>query len=491
MKSGINEQTRSLSTAAGESDRVFGGHLRVLATPLIWLMRLMFLLFYRFIRLVKMVGVVCTTIPIRPSSIIVLIWTWLSSLLSHTRRLRLTSATEMAGGNNDHSEQSAKLILLNTSPLSTSFVHCFAVINSSPALLDEEIMSEYGEVNQRLKEHHHRAFQLVSRALKLDETSIGDKALAIDLYRQGINELESGIRINIRQSGITGEALTRAERIQAKMKTNLEMSRDRLEFLTGLSDLHRLPIKLDVEEVSQSTKTLLTMNEDGGCTNHAATKVNIVKKKPLPTNSTGNPPSVTGQLRKPMATASRSRTSITASNISAPGRPKNLPTKTGGTRSAVSGPTSKVLPSTRRPSHTSIAASSKAATKPALNSPAMKGVDSKLASLILDEIIDGGAGVSFNDIAGLLSAKQAVQEIVILPMLRPEIFTGLRAPSRGLLLFGPPGNGKTMLARAVASEASATFFNISASSLTSKYVGEGEKMVRALFAVARELQVTF
>ena len=49
-----------------------------------------------------------------------------------------------------------------------------------------------------------------------------------------------------------------------------------------------------------------------------------------------------------------------------------------------------------------IAASSKAATKPALNSPAMKGVDSKLASLILDEIIDGGAGVSFNDIAGLL-----------------------------------------------------------------------------------------
>ena len=174
MKSGINEQTRSLSTAAGESDRVFGGHLRVLATPLIWLMRLMFLLFYRFIRLVKMVGVVCTTIPIRPSSIIVLIWTWLSSLLSHTRRLRLTSATEMAGGNNDHSEQSAKLILLNTSPLSTSFVHCFAVINSSPALLDEEIMSEYGEVNQRLKEHHHRAFQLVSRALKLDETSIGN-----------------------------------------------------------------------------------------------------------------------------------------------------------------------------------------------------------------------------------------------------------------------------------------------------------------------------
>eukprot|EP00899_Mesostigma_viride_P006631 jgi/Mesvir1/1596/Mv14564-RA.1 len=116
------------------------------------------------------------------------------------------------------------------------------------------------------------------------------------------------------------------------------------------------------------------------------------------------------------------------------------------------------------------------------------GIDRKLVELIENEIVDKSQAVHWDDIAGLQLAKQALKEMVILPTKRSDIFTGLRSPARGLLLYGPPGNGKTMLAKAVATEAEATFFSISASSLTSKWMGEGEKLVRALFAVARAKQ---
>ncbi|KAI9221319.1 P-loop containing nucleoside triphosphate hydrolase protein [Blastocladiella britannica] len=110
--------------------------------------------------------------------------------------------------------------------------------------------------------------------------------------------------------------------------------------------------------------------------------------------------------------------------------------------------------------------------------------------MIENEILDNRAGVAWEDIAGLEHAKQAIQEIVIWPMRRPDLFNAgsLRRPSKGVLLFGPPGTGKTMIAKCIASQVSATFFSISASSLTSKWVGEAEKMVRALFAVARAKQ---
>ena len=128
--------------------------------------------------------------------------------------------------------------------------------------------------------------------------------------------------------------------------------------------------------------------------------------------------------------------------------------------------------------------SSIAACDPDDLDPRLKGLDPALIERIENEVLDLGEPITFNDIAGLEFAKGTVEELVIWPIQNPELFTGLRKLPKGLLLFGPPGTGKTLIGKAIAHECKATFFSISASSLTSKWIGEGEKTVRALFGVA-------
>ena len=110
-----------------------------------------------------------------------------------------------------------------------------------------------------------------------------------------------------------------------------------------------------------------------------------------------------------------------------------------------------------------------------------------IVDTVVRDVVQRDLGISFDDIAALDDAKRLLTEAVVLPLMVPELFTGIREPWKGVLLYGPPGTGKTLLAKAVCSLNQSTFFNCPSSSLVSKYRGESEKIVRCLFEAARLL----
>ncbi len=95
--------------------------------------------------------------------------------------------------------------------------------------------------------------------------------------------------------------------------------------------------------------------------------------------------------------------------------------------------------------------------------------------------------VDFKQVGGLKDVILEIDETVSLPLTKPELFTkfGIDSP-KAVLLYGPPGTGKTMLAKAVAQKANATFISLSGSELIHKFIGEGAKIVKDLFTIARE-----
>jgi vacuolar protein-sorting-associated protein 4 len=116
-----------------------------------------------------------------------------------------------------------------------------------------------------------------------------------------------------------------------------------------------------------------------------------------------------------------------------------------------------------------------------------RGGNPELRKALQSALLDDKPDVRLDDVVGLEEAKKALNMAVILPLQAPQLFKGSgMKPWTGILLYGPAGTGKTFLAKAVAGECGATFFSVSSSTIRDKYVGQSEKMVAELFAMARE-----
>jgi len=114
-------------------------------------------------------------------------------------------------------------------------------------------------------------------------------------------------------------------------------------------------------------------------------------------------------------------------------------------------------------------------------------IDSSVSMMEVEE----KPSVTYEDIGGCNEQLQKIREIVELPMLDPDRFAALGVePPKGVMLYGPPGTGKTLLAKAVANRTNASFIRVIGSELAQKYVGEGARMVREIFKLARSKNAT-
>jgi len=117
-----------------------------------------------------------------------------------------------------------------------------------------------------------------------------------------------------------------------------------------------------------------------------------------------------------------------------------------------------------------------------IQKPLPPKIDPTVTMMTVEEKPD----VTYNDVGGCKEQIDKLREVVELPLLHPERFVQLGIdPPKGVLLYGPPGTGKTLCARAVANRTDATFIRVIGSELVQKYVGEGARMVRELFQMAR------
>jgi vacuolar protein-sorting-associated protein 4 len=111
--------------------------------------------------------------------------------------------------------------------------------------------------------------------------------------------------------------------------------------------------------------------------------------------------------------------------------------------------------------------------------------ENKLKQQILQTKLNNSPNVKWSDIIGLDKVKKILIDTIMLPIELPQVFIGNRKPVKSILLYGPPGTGKTNLAKAVATNSGQSFYAVTSADLISKYVGESEKNIKALFDIIK------
>ena len=121
-------------------------------------------------------------------------------------------------------------------------------------------------------------------------------------------------------------------------------------------------------------------------------------------------------------------------------------------------------------------------TRYSIEVPLPPPIDASVTMMTVEEKPD----VTYNDVGGAKDQIKSIREVVEIPLLEPEKYLRLGIdPPKGVMLYGPPGTGKTLLARAIANRTDATFIRVIGSELVQRYTGEGARMVRELFQMAR------